>query len=183
LQQLSRQVTDLSAAGANLFYAVVELQRLRAATERKFQRWFLETRKDAERQQEIAVALEKSLIEERKSRMDDVARMEGSVAVLSRQTIEYKRELVSSRDESKRAWEALGRIEQETRENRKETEKRKLELEEKIRELAVQKGLAISFRKQLDTQIEDSNREITERDDLVVSLHRQLKAERSRGST
>ena len=29
-QQLARQVTDLSAAGANLFHAVVELQRLRA---------------------------------------------------------------------------------------------------------------------------------------------------------
>ena len=35
-QQLARQVTDLSAAGANLFHAVVELQRLRASSERKF---------------------------------------------------------------------------------------------------------------------------------------------------
>ena len=38
-QQMARQITDLSAAGANLFHAVVELQRLRASSERKFQRW------------------------------------------------------------------------------------------------------------------------------------------------
>ncbi|UZP37516.1 hypothetical protein NXS19_005332 [Fusarium pseudograminearum] len=52
-QQLARQVTDLSAAGANLFHAVVELQRLRASSERKFQRWFFETRGELERAQEV----------------------------------------------------------------------------------------------------------------------------------
>lgn len=35
-KQMARQTTDLSAAGANLFHAVVELQRLRASSEREF---------------------------------------------------------------------------------------------------------------------------------------------------
>jgi hypothetical protein len=46
---MSRQITDLAAAGANLFQALIELQRLRASSERKFQRWFFETRADQER--------------------------------------------------------------------------------------------------------------------------------------
>jgi hypothetical protein len=48
-EQMGRQITDLSAAGANLFHAVVELQRLRASSERKFQRWFSETKLEQER--------------------------------------------------------------------------------------------------------------------------------------
>lgn len=46
VEQMLRQMTDLTAAGANLFHAVVELQRLRASSERKFQRWFIETRQE-----------------------------------------------------------------------------------------------------------------------------------------
>lgn len=68
-QQLSRQVTDLSAAGANLFHAVVELQRLRASSERKFQRWFFETRAEQERSQEIQAVLQGSLEKERAARV------------------------------------------------------------------------------------------------------------------
>jgi len=51
-QQMARQINDLSAAGANLFHAVVELQRLRQSSERKFQRWFFDTRDEQERARE-----------------------------------------------------------------------------------------------------------------------------------
>lgn len=58
-EQMARQITDLSAAGANLFHAVVELQRLRASSERKFQRWFFETREEQERAKETQGELER----------------------------------------------------------------------------------------------------------------------------
>ena len=64
-QQLSRQVTDLSAAGANLFHAVVALQRLRASSERKFQRWFFETRAEQEHAQALQCFNESELEKER----------------------------------------------------------------------------------------------------------------------
>jgi hypothetical protein len=121
LQQLSRQVTDLSAAGANLFHAVVELQRLRQSSERKFQRWFHETRKEAERQQEIAAQLENALISERGARAADIQRMEAILrdqqsSKVTKLNDESKRELQISKDEARRAWEELGRREQEERE-------------------------------------------------------------------
>jgi hypothetical protein len=117
LQQLSRQVTDLSAAGANLFHAVVELQRLRQSSERKFQRWFHETRKEAERQQEIAAQLENALISERGARAADIQRMEAILreqqsSKITKLNEEAKRELQISKDEARRAWEELGRREQ-----------------------------------------------------------------------
>lgn len=118
-QQLSRQVTDLSAAGANLFHAVVELQRLRASSERKFQRWFFETRADAERAQEVQGMLEATLEEERRGRADAIA---DAVAVEREKTnsdkllADMKRELQISKEEARRAWEELGRREQEERE-------------------------------------------------------------------
>lgn len=62
-QQMTRQITDLSAAGANLFHAVVELQRLRASSERKFQRWFFETRAEQEKAQEQIAELQTQLAE------------------------------------------------------------------------------------------------------------------------
>lgn len=62
---MSRQITDLSAAGANLFHAVVELQRLRASSERKFQRWFFETKADHERNSEVIGELQRALELER----------------------------------------------------------------------------------------------------------------------
>lgn len=64
-QKLERQVTDLSAAGANLFHAVVALQRLRASSERKFQRWFFETREEQEKMREVQVKIESELLVER----------------------------------------------------------------------------------------------------------------------
>lgn len=118
-QQLSRQVTDLSAAGANLFHAVVELQRLRASSERKFQRWFFETRSEQERSQEIQALTEQNMEQERRERADLATKLRASEAenvVLQKQVVESKRELQISKEEARRAWEELGRREQDERE-------------------------------------------------------------------
>lgn len=118
-QQLSRQVTDLSAAGANLFHAVVELQRLRASSERKFQRWFFETRAEQERAQEIQALTQASLEAERRDRAAAIAEavdLEGKRYNADTQLAEMRRELQISKEEARRAWEELGRREQEERE-------------------------------------------------------------------
>ncbi|KAF2192328.1 hypothetical protein K469DRAFT_694451 [Zopfia rhizophila CBS 207.26] len=117
-QQMSRQITDLSAAGANLFHAVVELQRLRASSERKFQRWFYEHRQEQERAQEREAQLERTLQVERDARADAVANMERMATEkknAERMVMEMKRELQISKEEARRAWEELGRREQEER--------------------------------------------------------------------
>lgn len=117
-QQMSRQVTDLSAAGANLFHAVVELQRLRASSERKFQRWFFDTRAEQERAHETQAELDRQLKVERQGRTDAIAALKqaeigrGKAEELAK---EMRRELQISRDEARRAWEELGRREQEER--------------------------------------------------------------------
>ena len=116
--QLSRQVTDLSAAGANLFHAVVELQRLRASSERKFQRWFFETRAEQERSQEIQAVTEATIQQERRDRVALVAEAvekERQRSNVDKQLAEMKRELQISKEEARRAWEELGRREQEER--------------------------------------------------------------------
>lgn len=118
LQQLSRQVTDLSAAGANLFHAVVELQRLRASSERKFQRWFFETRTEQERNQEIQASIERKLQTEVEARVAAVAQAateERERSNAEKQLADVKRELQISKEEAKRAWEELGRREREER--------------------------------------------------------------------
>lgn len=117
-QQLARQVTDLSAAGANLFHAVVELQRLRASSERKFQRWFFETRAELERAQEVNGMLEKALERERRDRADairDAIDHERGTSKAQKQLAEMRKELAISKEEARRAWEELGRREQEER--------------------------------------------------------------------
>lgn len=124
-QQLSRQVTDLSAAGANLFHAVVELQRLRASSERKFQRWFFETRAEQERAQEMHAGMEKALRQEREARAKAIAELskvetEKNTSYQTKSTAEQmvkemRRELEISKQEARRAWEELGRREQEER--------------------------------------------------------------------
>ncbi|KAI0422963.1 hypothetical protein F5X98DRAFT_360097 [Xylaria grammica] len=117
-QQLSRQVTDLSSAGANLFHAVVELQRLRASSERKFQRWFFETRTELERNQEVTAMLEAALEEERRNRADAIRKaveQEQGSSKLHKQLAEMRKELTISKEEARRAWEELGRREQEER--------------------------------------------------------------------
>jgi hypothetical protein len=117
-QQMSRQITDLSAAGANLFHAVVELQRLRASSERKFQRWFFETRSEQERAKEVQGEMEGLVRRERELRAEAskaVARMEQEKSNAERMVSEMKRELQISKEEARRAWEELGRREQEER--------------------------------------------------------------------
>jgi hypothetical protein len=117
-QQLARQVTDLSAAGANLFHAVVELQRLRASSERKFQRWFFETRSELERAQEVNARLEAAVEKERRDRTDairDAVERERGASKAQQQLAEMRRELAISKEEARRAWEELGRREQEER--------------------------------------------------------------------
>ena len=117
-QQLARQVTDLSAAGANLFHAVVELQRLRASSERKFQRWFFETRADQEQARETQGEMENALRTERLARSEAVAnstRMEAEKNTAEQLVKEMRRELQISKEEARRAWEELGRREQEER--------------------------------------------------------------------
>jgi hypothetical protein len=118
-QQMSRQITDLSAAGANLFHAVVELQRLRASSERKFQRWFFETRAEQERAREVQAELEIRLRREQQERAElaqNAARLEAEKANADKLLAEMRRELQISKDEARRAWEELGRREQEERE-------------------------------------------------------------------
>ncbi len=114
---LNRQITDLSAAGANLFHAVVELQRLRASSERKFQRWFFESKASDERQREMYGQLQNQLEVERNSR-DDAARQRAEtstqVETARREVAEMRRELMISKDEARRAWEELGRRNQES---------------------------------------------------------------------
>lgn len=116
--QLSRQVSDLSAAGANLFHAVVELQRLRASSERKFQRWFFETRAELERHQETNALLQKALEEERANRagsIRDAVEHERVNSKTQKQLTEMRKELMISKEEARRAWEELGRREQQER--------------------------------------------------------------------
>ena len=124
-QQMSRQITDLSAAGANLFHAVVELQRLRASSERKFQRWFFETRNEQEQAAERQAELERQLLGEREAFAERESRMQGTASidavraeqVKTEETLrEMRRELTISKEEARRAWEELGRREQEERE-------------------------------------------------------------------
>jgi hypothetical protein len=118
-QQMARQITDLSASGANLFHAVVELQRLRASSERKFQRWFFETRQEQERAQEVQAELGTLLRAARDER--DNAHASIATAQVDRVKAEdlvkeMRRELQICKEEARRAWEELGRREQEERE-------------------------------------------------------------------
>lgn len=116
--QLSRQVSDLSAAGANLFHAVVELQRLRASSERKFQRWFFETRAELERHEETKGALERALAEERRSKanaIQEALENDRNNSKTQKRISEMQKELIISKEEARRAWEELGRREQEER--------------------------------------------------------------------
>lgn len=118
-KQMARQITDLSAAGANLFHAVVELQRLRASSERKFQRWFFETRSEREQAQERIAELERALDVEKHNPRPTVGDVGGATVEMAKAEAlvgEMRRELQISKEEARRAWEELGRREQEERE-------------------------------------------------------------------
>lgn len=137
-QQMARQITDLTSAGANLFHAVVELQRLRASSERKFQRWFSDTGEKLKQAYQAKTDLESQLSHERdrnkytingeneisakmaaseqlKAQAELVAQAEEEKQTLNRFLAEMKRELQITREEARRAWEELGRREQEER--------------------------------------------------------------------
>ncbi|MCJ1396649.1 hypothetical protein MMC18_009541 [Xylographa bjoerkii] len=129
-QQFARQVTDLSAAGANLFHAVVELQILRASSERKFQRWYHETRSELEQTHEKIAGLESALRAERQSHSEApaaISRVDAEMLAAERAAAEevrrkadqmekeMRRELQISRDEARRGWEEIGRMEQAER--------------------------------------------------------------------
>ncbi|KAJ9608066.1 hypothetical protein H2200_007054 [Cladophialophora chaetospira] len=118
-RQMARQIDDLSRAGANLFHAVVELQRLRASSERKFQRWFFETRHEQEQAQERQAQLENQLRAERAARTvssSSVEQVRAEKEKADELVREMRRELQISKEEARRAWEELGRREQEERE-------------------------------------------------------------------
>ena len=118
-QQMSRQIADLSAAGANLFHAVVELQRLRASSERKFHRWFYETKQEQKRAQDVQAELERLLMAARDERANALASANAAQADRMKAedlVKEMRRELQISKEEARRAWEELGRREQEERE-------------------------------------------------------------------
>ena len=118
-RQMARQIDDLSRAGANLFHAVVELQRLRASSERKFQRWFFETRHEQEQAQERQAQLENQLRTERETRTvssTSVEQIRAEKIKAEELVKEMRRELQISKEEARRAWEELGRREQEERE-------------------------------------------------------------------
>jgi len=118
-RQMARQIQDLSAAGANLFHAVVELQRLRASSERKFQRWFFETRHEQEQNRERVAELEAQLAAQKEAQTHSSSSIEAVRAerVRAEELVkEMRRELQISKEEARRAWEELGRREQEERE-------------------------------------------------------------------
>ena len=117
-QQMSRQITDLSAAGANLFHAVVELQRLRASSERKFQRWFFDIRAEQEKAREVQAELERQLKAERQAHAETRSTWQSGESEKAKNDEllkEMRRELQISKEEARRAWEELGRREQEER--------------------------------------------------------------------
>lgn len=125
-QQMSRQIIDLTAAGANLFHAVVELQRLRASSERKFQRWFYEVKAEQEKSQDVRKELETKLRDQQQhgtsqqrgvgSSHNFNTRTQEEQETKERVLSQMQRELQISKDEARRAWEELGRREQEERE-------------------------------------------------------------------
>ncbi|KAJ3478478.1 hypothetical protein NLG97_g8569 [Lecanicillium saksenae] len=87
-------------------------------SERKFQRWFFETRSELERAQEVNALLEKALEKERRERSDairDAVDHERGVSKTQKQLAEMRKELAISKEEARRAWEELGRREQEER--------------------------------------------------------------------
>jgi len=106
-EQLARQVHDLSAAGANLFHAVVELQRIRASLERKFQRWYLELHNKLARQSETNALLEAALEEERSRRPETTAAIKTWRGLRPAAANEALRALQAVLAEERSAYEAL----------------------------------------------------------------------------
>jgi hypothetical protein len=107
---------------------------LRASSERKFQRWFFETRTEQEAKQERIAELEAALKAEQQARAEEAgglradpdrafaeraAAEKASAEEIKRSAEqmvrEMRRELQISRDEARRGWEEIGRMEQDER--------------------------------------------------------------------
>ncbi|KAK6008460.1 hypothetical protein QM012_000363 [Aureobasidium pullulans] len=111
---LQRQIQDLSAAGANLFHGLVELQRLRASSERKFKRWFFEMRAEQEKWQELRADLVGQVNSERELKEQaerTIEKMRKEVLFEKNRANEDRRELLIAKAEARRAWESLGDME------------------------------------------------------------------------
>ncbi|KAI1025808.1 hypothetical protein LB503_006780 [Fusarium chuoi] len=81
-------------------------------SERKFQRWFFETRTELERAQEVNAMLEAALDQERRGRADairEAVENERGTSKAQKQLAEMRKELSISKEEARRAWEELGR--------------------------------------------------------------------------
>jgi len=111
---MQRQIQDLSAAGANLFHGLVELQRLRASSERKFKRWFFEMRAEQEKWQEDRADLVGQINAERDLKEQaerTIEKMRKEVLFEKNRANEDRRELFIAKAEARRAWESLGDME------------------------------------------------------------------------
>ncbi|CAD0109808.1 unnamed protein product [Aureobasidium uvarum] len=111
---LQRQIQDLSAAGANLFHGLVELQRLRASSERKFKRWFNEMKAEQEKWQEDRADLLGQINAERllvQSAERTIEQKQAQFLQEHKRANEDRRELVIAKAEARRAWESLGDME------------------------------------------------------------------------
>ncbi|KAI5203884.1 hypothetical protein E4T39_03935 [Aureobasidium subglaciale] len=108
---MQRQIQDLSAAGANLFHALVELQRLRNSSERKFKRWFNEAKAEQEKWLELQADLQGQLNAERLAKDQLQIQLEDArrgILFEKNRAHEDRRELEIAKNEARRAWESLG---------------------------------------------------------------------------
>lgn len=111
---MQRQIQDLSAAGANLFHALVELQRLRASSERKFKRWFNDTKVEQEKSQEMHADLQGQMNAERRLKEEyerKTEKIQKAYLAEKNRANEDRRELNIAKAEARRAWESLGEME------------------------------------------------------------------------
>ena len=111
---MQRQIQDLSAAGANLFHGLVELQRLRASSERKFKRWFYEWKAEQERFQESRADSQGVINAERRLKESyerEVEKIRKAYLAEKNRANEDRRELNIAKAEARRAWESLGDME------------------------------------------------------------------------
>ena len=157
-KQMARQITDLSAAGANLFHAVVELQRLRASSERKFQRWFFDQKTSQEQQEEQIGQLQEQLRQERARRPEvassaSMGKLREEKTKAEEKLREMHRELAISKEEARRAWEELGRREQEERERTRTVTWADPEGQARVREWFLPRAAAKGYPEEIVEQI------------------------------
>lgn len=130
-RDMQRQMHDLTAAGANLFHAVVEIQRTRASSERRFARWYKDAEETNKELKKIKAETEglrsrsggSGEISQRIARLESdirkanviIAQLELDNQKANVDTAQMQRELQITREEARRAWEELGRRESDER--------------------------------------------------------------------